>query len=131
MRLLFGVCLLFTSVILCEACKDGGSAGNNAEFYVDPDWIEVHFTKDMKTEKLVEIRERLVSLGVLVKYLVIQRDSNKLITNFQIEVQNGKGSIAHSRTEFLDNIPYGIRINRKNPEEGGFKVGPLYEKRPQ
>ncbi len=131
MRVQYWFCFLFVGFILNLSCKDKANGGRSTEFYVDPDWIEVHFTKDMQTEKLVEIRDRLVGLGVLVKFLVIQRDSNKMISNFQIEVQDGKGSIAHSRTEFLDNIPYGIRINRKDPSGEGFKVGPLYLKRPE
>lgn len=85
----------------------------------------------MSTEELVSIRDKLVPYGVIVKYLVIQRDSLKNISLFQIEVQDGKGKIARSRTEFLDEIPYGIRIHRGDPSDDGFKVGPLYEKRPQ
>lgn len=125
--------LILLSVML--ACK---SDSNNAkpkefkdEFYIDRDWIEVHFDKRMPTEKLVEIRERLSQLGIGLKYLTIQRDSQKVMTNFQIEVHDGKGSIARSRTEFLDEIPYGIRIKRTEPSTGQFKVGPLYEKRPK
>lgn len=54
-----------------------------------------------------------------------------MISMFRIEVHNGKGSIARSSTEFLDEIPYGIRIKRDDNTNEGFKVGPLYEKRPQ
>ena len=85
----------------------------------------------MPTEQLVDIRDRLLPYGVIVKYLTIQRDDAKNISMFQIEVQDGKGKIARSRTEFLDEIPYGIRIHRGDLSDEGFKVGPLYEKRPQ
>lgn len=102
----------------------------DAEFYIDKNWIEVHFLKTMPTEKLVEIRERLIQYGVILNYITIQRDSSNLISLFRIEVHNGKGSIARSSTEFLDEIPYGIRIKRDDNTNEGFKVGPLYEKRP-
>lgn len=100
-------------------------------FYVDQNWIEVHFNKNMSIKQLVDIRERLAPLGVVLKYLTIQQDSTKVITLFQIEVHDGKGKIARSRTEFLDEIPYGIRIQRNDNSDEGFKVGPLYTKRPQ
>lgn len=104
---------------------------NQSLYFVDESWIEVHFKRTMPTEELVSIRDKLVPYGVIVKYLVIQRDSLKNISLFQIEVHDGKGKIARSRTEFLDEIPYGIRIHRGDPSDDGFKVGPLYEKRPQ
>lgn len=110
---------------------DNRSGASEAEFYVDKDWIEVHFLKSMPTEKLTEIRERLIQYGVILNYITIQRDSNKLISTLRIDVQNGKGSIARSTTEFLDEIPFGIRIKRDDNTNEGFKVGPLYEKRPQ
>ncbi|HEX5624754.1 MAG TPA: hypothetical protein VFX48_01955, partial [Saprospiraceae bacterium] len=72
-----------------------------------------------------------VALGVIVKYLTIQRDSNKNISMLQSEVHDGKGKIARSRTEFLDEIPYGIRIKRDDRSDEGFKVGPLYTRRPE
>lgn len=128
-------CFLFMGILL--GCKSNESAQPSTngikedEFYVDRKWIEVHFRKNMPTEKLVQIRERLDQLGVTLRYLIIQRDSAKNLTNFQIEVHNGKGSIARSRTEFLDEIPYGIRIRREDNSAESFKVGPLYEKRPQ
>lgn len=100
-------------------------------FYVDQSWIEVHFKKNMSTKELVDIRERLAPFGVILNYVVIQRDSAKNISLLQIDVQDGKGKIARSRTEFLDEIPYGIRIHRGDPSDEGFKVGPLYTKRPE
>ena len=100
-------------------------------FYVDQNWIEAHFDKSMSTQELVDIRDRLAPLGVIVSYLTIQRDSAKNITLFQMDVQDGKGKIARTRTEFLDNIPYGIRIHRNDPSDEGFKAGPLYTKRPE
>ena len=118
--------LLFAFVIF--SCK---VEENQSYYFVDESWIEVHFKRSMSTEELVSIRDKLVPYGVIVKYLVIQRDSLKNISLFQIEVQDGKGKIARSRTEFLDEIPYGIRIHRGDPSDDGFKVGPLYEKRPQ
>lgn len=129
----YTLCVLFgLGFIACQSdSKKGQTKDFSNEFYVDRDWIEVHFDKRMPTEKLVEIRERLAQLGVGLKYLTIQRDSNKVMTNFQIEVHDGKGSIARSRTEFLDEIPYGIRIKRTEPSSDQFKVGPLYQKRPQ
>jgi len=120
-------CLLYIIVGLVS-CK---VKENQTYFYVDESWIEVHFKKSMPTEQLVDIRDRLLPYGVIVKYLTIQRDSLKNISMFQIEVQDGKGKIARSRTEFLDEIPYGIRIHRGDLSDEGFKVGPLYEKRPQ
>ncbi|HRG69398.1 MAG TPA: hypothetical protein PLS73_11145 [Saprospiraceae bacterium] len=118
--------LLFAFVIFSCKVKE-----NQSYYFVDESWIEVHFKRSMSTEELVSIRDKLVPYGVIVKYLVIQRDSLKNISLFQIEVQDGKGKIARSRTEFLDEIPYGIRIHRGDPSDDGFKVGPLYEKRPQ
>ncbi|MBL7820781.1 MAG: hypothetical protein JNL65_09195 [Saprospiraceae bacterium] len=118
--------LLFAFVIFSCKVKE-----NQSYYFVDESWIEVHFKRSMSTEELVSIRDKLVPYGVIVKYLVIQRDSSKNISLFQIEVQDGKGKIARSRTEFLDEIPYGIRIHRGDPSDDGFKVGPLYEKRPQ
>lgn len=120
-------CLLFLifGLVSCKVKE------NQTYFYVDESWIEVHFKKSMPTEQLVDIRDRLLPYGVIVKYLTIQRDSLKNISIFQIEVQDGKGKIARSRTEFLDEIPYGIRIHRGDLSDEGFKVGPLYEKRPQ
>ncbi|MBK9107943.1 MAG: hypothetical protein IPM92_06055 [Saprospiraceae bacterium] len=127
------IAIFFLGLLL--ACQSDTKSSNSKEFadefYVDKNWIEVHFDKAMPSEKLVEIRERLAQLGIGLKYLIIQRDSQKIMTNFQIEVHDGKGSIARSRTEFLDEIPYGIRIKRTEPTSGEFKVGPLYEKRPQ
>jgi hypothetical protein len=102
-----------------------------AMFFVDQNWIEVHFKKYMSTKELVDIRERLRPLGVILNYVTIQRDSNKNLTLLQIDVQDGKGKIARSRTEFLDEIPYGIRIHRNDYTDEGFKVGPLYTKRSQ
>jgi hypothetical protein len=83
----------------------------------------------MPTEKLVELRERLSQYGIQLKYLAIQRDTLKNITKFQIEVHDGRGSIARSTTEFLDEIPYGIRVKRDDPTSAHFKVGPLYKRR--
>ncbi|MBK8484249.1 MAG: hypothetical protein IPL31_07910 [Saprospiraceae bacterium] len=122
--------LVYFLLVVCftAACKPNE---NQTTFYVDPDWIEVHFHKNMKTEELVDIRDRLVPMGVILKYLIIQRDSSKVINMLQIEVQDGKGKLARSRTEFLDEIPYGIRINRKDYTDEGFKIGPLYSKRPK
>jgi len=120
-------CLLYIIVGLVS-CK---VKENQTYFYVDESWIEVHFKKSIPTEQLVDIRDRLLPYGVIVKYLTIQRDSLKNISMFQIEVQDGKGKIARSRTEFLDEISYGIRIHRGDSSDEGFKVGPLYEKRPQ
>lgn len=102
-----------------------------AMFYIDQQWIEVHFRKNMTTKELVDIRDRLMPLGVIVNYLTIKRDSLQNITLFQIDVQDGKGKIARSRTEFLDEIPYGIRIHRGDISDEGFKVGHLYTKRPE
>ncbi|MBK8955563.1 MAG: hypothetical protein IPM34_08410 [Saprospiraceae bacterium] len=128
----FLAALFVLGLLACRTDPKGGQKKSfKDEFYIDKDWIEVHFDKAMPTEKLVEIRERLAGVGIVLKYLNIQRDSNKHMTNFQIEVHDGKGSIARSRTEFLDEIPYGIRIKRTEPSNDQFKVGPLYQKRPQ
>lgn len=112
-------------VIMCGKKKEP------AMFFIDQNWIEVHFKKEMSTKELVDIRERLRPLGVILTYIIIQRDSAKNISLFQIDVQDGKGKIARSKTEFLDEIPYGIRIHRNDYTDEGFKVGPLYTKRPQ
>lgn len=132
---MLSLCFAFVGLVCaCQSPQNSNSSGkeiSHEDFYVDKQWIEVHFDKSMPTEKLVEIRERLNQLGVTLRYLIIQRDSTKKITNLQIEVHNGKGSIARSRTEFLDEIPYGIRIKREDPSTDAFKVGPLYEKRPE
>ncbi len=121
--------LIILNIGWCVSCKH---KSQRAEFFVDPSWIEVHFRKEMKTEELVDIRDRLVPLGVIVKFLTIQRDSvSNNITKFRIEVHDGKGKIARSTTEFLDEIPYGVRIHRGDPSDEGFKVGPLYTKRPE
>lgn len=125
MRFWYCLSFLILGLLSCKLKE------NQTYFYVDGSWIEVHFKKSMPTEELVDIRDRLLPYGVIVKYLVIQRDSSKNISTFQIEVQDGKGKIARSRTEFLDEIPYGIRIHRGDLSDEGFKVGPLYEKRPQ
>jgi hypothetical protein len=120
--------LVFLFLAFVCACK---SKQEQAMFYVDQSWIEVHFKKYMSTKELVDIRERLAPFGVILNYVVIQRDSAKNISLLQIDVQDGKGKIARSRTEFLDEIPYGIRIHRGDPSDEGFKVGPLYTKRPE
>lgn len=117
--------LFITIVCSCKPKQE------QAMFYVDQSWIEVHFKKNMSTKELVDIRERLAPFGVILNYVVIQRDSAKNISLLQIDVQDGKGKIARSRTEFLDEIPYGIRIHRGDPSDEGFKVGPLYTKRPE
>lgn len=122
---------LLSFILLSIVYSNCLNTDKQAEFYVDKNWIEVHFLKTMPTEKLVEIRERLVQYGVILNYITIQRDSSNMISMFRIEVHNGKGSIARSSTEFLDEIPYGIRIKRDDHTNEGFKVGPLYEKRPQ
>lgn len=122
---------LLSFILLSIVYSNCLNTDKQAEFYVDKNWIEVHFLKTMPTEKLVEIRERLVQYGVILNYITIQRDSSNMISMFRIEVHNGKGSIARSSTEFLDEIPYGIRIKRDDNTNEGFKVGPLYEKRPQ
>jgi hypothetical protein len=101
------------------------------DFFIDQNWIEAHFNRNMDTKQLVDIREKLRPLGVLINYSVIQRDSQKRIIMLQMEVQDGKGKFARSRTEFLDEIPYGIRIHRNDYSDEGFKVGPLYTKRPE
>lgn len=122
---------LLSFILLSIVYSNCLNTDKQAEFYVDKNWIEVHFLKTMPTEKLVEIRERLVQYGVILNYITIQRDSSNMISMFRIEVHNGKGSIARSSTEFLDEIPYGIRIKRDDNTNEGFKIGPLYEKRPQ
>jgi len=113
---------------LMVACK---SKQEPAMFYVDQNWIEVHFKKSMTTKELVDIRERLTPLGVILSYVIIKRDSANNLSMLQNDVQDGKGKIARSRTEFLDEIPYGIRIHRGDLTDEGFKVGPLYTKRPE
>ena len=123
---LSGLLIVLLIFLNCKAKEEVQS-----DFYVDQNWIEVHFKKNMTTKNLVDIRDRLAPLGVGLKFLTIKRDSSKNIVMFQIEVHDGKGKIARSRTEFLDEIPYGIRINRKDDTDEGFKVGPLYTKRPQ
>ncbi len=119
----------FTLIIVCLVSCTPDS--KKTMFHIDQNWIEAHYNKDMTTKDLVDIRERLAPLGVIVKYLVIQRDSVGKITRFQIEVQDGKGKLARSTTEFLDEIPYGIRIQRNVRSDEAFKVGPLYTKRPE
>lgn len=123
--------LLVISAVYVLSCagNSGNAKSSSDEFYVDKDWIEVHFHRSMPTEKLVELRERLSQYGVQLKYLAIQRDTLKNITKFQIEVHDGRGSIARSTTEFLDEIPYGIRVKRDDPTSAHFKVGPLYKRR--
>ncbi len=122
----WNLAILFIAIVC--SCKP---KQEQAMFYVDKSWIEVHFKKNMSTKELVDIRERLAPFGVILNYVVIQRDSAKNISLLQIDVQDGKGKIARSRTEFLDEIPYGIRIHRGDPSDEGFKVGPLYTKRPE
>lgn len=114
-----------TGLLCCKSDKE------KAMFHIDLNWIEAHFKKDMTTKQLVDIRERLAPLGVVVKYLKLQRDTANNITLFQIEVHSGKGKLARSTTEFLDEIPYGIRIHRNETSDEAFKVGPLYTKRPE
>ncbi len=117
--------ILLGFLIACQAKQE------QAMFYIDQDWIEVHFKKSMTTKELVDIRERLAPLGVILSYVIIKRDSSNNLSMLQIDVQDGKGKIARSRTEFLDEIPYGIRIHRGDYTDEGFKVGPLYTKRPE
>lgn len=115
--------------VVMSACQ---TKQDDSMFYVDQSWIEVHFKRTMSTKDLVDIRDRLAPMGVSVNYSIIQRDSSsKKITLLQMEVADGKGKFARSRTEFLDEIPYGIRIHRGDLSDEGFKVGPLYSKRPQ
>jgi hypothetical protein len=118
-------CLPLIGMYACTPDKD------KAEFHVDQNWIEVHFLKNMSSEQLVNIRDRLAALGIEIKYRIIQRDHSKNITKLQIEVFDGKTKLARATTEFLDEIPFGIRIQRNVDSDEAFKVGPLYTKRPK
>lgn len=63
---------LLSFILLSIVYSNCLNTDKQAEFYVDKNWIEVHFLKTMPTEKLVEIRERLVQYGVILNYITIK-----------------------------------------------------------